>query len=46
MHIVNEIEEPNIDNAVVIFMRVKPEQPQSVSTVIPVKTLIAYSEDS
>jgi hypothetical protein len=46
MHVVNEIEEPNIDNAVVIFMQVKPEQPQSVPAVIPVKTFIAYGEDS
>jgi hypothetical protein len=35
MHIVNEIEEPNIDNAVV--MQGKPEQPQSVSTDITEK---------
>jgi glutaredoxin-related protein len=46
MHIVNEIEKPNIDNAVVIFMQGKPEQPQSVSTAIPVKTFIACAEDS
>jgi glutaredoxin-related protein len=37
MHIVNEIEEPNIDNAVVIFMQGKPEQPQSVSTAVTEK---------
>ncbi|MGK0306891.1 MAG: glutaredoxin-related protein [Gammaproteobacteria bacterium] len=46
MHIVNKIEEPYIDNAVVIFMQGKPEQPQSVSTTIPVKILIACGEDS
>lgn len=46
MHIVNEIAEPNIDNAVVILMQGKPEQPQSVSTAIPVKTIIACGEDS
>jgi glutaredoxin-related protein len=38
MHIVKEIEEPNIDNAVVIFMQGKPEQPQSVSTTITEKS--------
>jgi hypothetical protein len=46
MHVVNEIKEPNIDNAVVIFMKVKPEQSQSVPTDIPVKTLIACGEDN